>query len=168
MAEVAAVAKRVGRAASRKLYEADEHAWIERQIAALRDGDFDRVDRDSLIEFLTDMAGRDRRELESRLVVLYSHVLKYHLQQERATRSWRLTVLEQQRAIRRLFKHLPSLAKRADEILRDVYPDAVQAALLETGANRKAVPSKPEFDVAALLNFPVMPSGDGISIPPRP
>jgi hypothetical protein len=69
MAEVA------GSPTGRKLYEADEHAWIERQIAALRDGDLDRIDRDNLIEYLTELAGRDRRELESRLVVLYSHIL---------------------------------------------------------------------------------------------
>jgi hypothetical protein len=53
------------------LYEADEYAWIEHQIAALRDGDLDRLDRVNLIAYLTDMAARDRRELGSRLVVLY-------------------------------------------------------------------------------------------------
>jgi hypothetical protein len=161
------VADWVELAASRKLYEADEHAWIERQIAALREGDFDRIDRDTLIDYLTDVAGRDLRELESRLVMLYSQVLKYHLKQEPATQSWRLTVLEQQRAIRRLFEDGPSLARRADEILRAVYPDAVRAALVETGADRKAVPRKPEFDVARLLKFSVMPDRDDLSGAPR-
>jgi hypothetical protein len=47
------------------LYEADEHAWIERQIAGLRDGAFDRLDRANLIEFLSSMAARNRRELAS-------------------------------------------------------------------------------------------------------
>lgn len=47
MAEVAEVAKPAGSPTGRKLCEADEHAWIEHQIAALRDGDFDRVDRDA-------------------------------------------------------------------------------------------------------------------------
>lgn len=77
------------------LYEADEHAWIERQIAALRDGDLDRLDRVNLIAYLTDMAARDRRELASRLISLYAHVLKLRIQPEKATRSWRLTVREQ-------------------------------------------------------------------------
>jgi len=166
MAEVAAVAKPVEITTGRKLYEADEHAWIECQVAALRAGDLDRIDRATLIEYLTEMAGRDRRELESRLVVLYAHILKYRLQPDRATRNWGLTVLEQQRAIRRLLKHLPSLATRTPEILRDVYPDAVQAALLETGADRKAVPREPEFDVAGLLDFAAKIHNDTISIPP--
>ncbi len=46
---------------TKTLYEADEHAWIERQIAALRDGTFDRLDHANLIAYLTDMAARDRR-----------------------------------------------------------------------------------------------------------
>ncbi len=166
MGEVAAVVKPIEVSTGRKLYEADEHAWIQCQVAALRDGDLDRIDRDTLIEYLTEMAGRDRRELEFWLVVLYAHILKYRLQPERTTRSWGLTVLEQQRAIRRLLKHLPSLATRAPEILRDVYPDAVQAALLETGADGKAVPRKPEFDIAGLLDFVVKIHKDTISIPP--
>lgn len=31
--------------ATATLYDADEHAWIERQIAALRDGALDRANR---------------------------------------------------------------------------------------------------------------------------
>src|SRR5580692_6392610 len=101
------------------LYEADEHAWIERQIAALRDGALDRLDRANLIAYLTDMAARDRRELGSRLIVLYAHILKSRIQPEKATESWRLTIREQQRAIRRLLKDLPSLRHRAGAVLRD-------------------------------------------------
>jgi hypothetical protein len=33
------------------LYEADEHRWIEAQIAALCTGQFDRLDREHLIEY---------------------------------------------------------------------------------------------------------------------
>jgi hypothetical protein len=67
------------------LYEAHEHAWIERQIAALRDGAFDRLDRANLIEFLSSMAARDRRELASRTTLLMQHMIKYSVQPERAS-----------------------------------------------------------------------------------
>jgi uncharacterized membrane protein len=39
-----------------ELHEADQSAWIERQIASLRDGDPDRLDRANLIAYLGDMA----------------------------------------------------------------------------------------------------------------
>jgi hypothetical protein len=137
-------------------YEADEHAWIERQIAALRDGDLDRLDRANLIAYLTDMAARDRRELGSRLIVLYAHILKSRIQPEKATESWRLTIREQQRAIRRLLTSLPSLGRRADDILREVYPDAVEMAFDEMGKMAGSDPAswtEPDLDVADLLNF---------------
>jgi hypothetical protein len=95
-------------------YDADGHAWIERQIAILQAGDLRRLDRANLIAYLTDMTASDRRELGSRLIVLYAHVLKAQIQPEKATQSWRLTIREQRRAIRRLFKSLPSLRSRAD------------------------------------------------------
>jgi hypothetical protein len=39
-------------------YEADEHAWMAGQVAALAAGDWDRLDRPHLIEFLNDLARR--------------------------------------------------------------------------------------------------------------
>ena len=116
------------------LYETDEHAWIESQVAALRNGAYSGLDTDNLIEFLTSMALRDERELESRLIVLYSHIVKMQIQPDRTTRSWKLTIAEQQRAIRRLLKKLPSLSARADSIMRDILPDAFATALEEMGA----------------------------------
>ena len=143
------------------LYEADEHAWIERQIASLRDGDLDRLDRANLIAYLTDMAGRDRRELESRLIILYAHILKWNIQPEKATESWRLTIREQQRAIRRLLKSLPSLKHRADDILREVCPDAVETAFDKMGLTDRdpAARSEPGLDVAGLLSFDTIKYG---------
>ena len=122
-----------------ELYEADEHAWIGQQITALRHGDLDHLDRENLIEFLTDVAKRDLRELESRLEVLCAHVLKCLWQPERDSASWHITIAEQQRQIKRLRKSLPSLSARIDSIFGDVLPNAVSAALRETGLKRRAV-----------------------------
>jgi hypothetical protein len=151
--EAAPMADVVEIASGSVLYEADEHAWIDQQIAALRAGHLDRLDRANLIEFLTAMALRDERELRSRLVVLYSHILKVLVQPEKFGRSWRLTVLEQQRAIRAILESLPSLKRRADDILREVYPDAVRAASVETGVDRKSIPPQPLLDIEAILDY---------------
>lgn len=146
------------------LYEVDEHAWIERQIAALRDGAFDRLDRANLIEFLSSMAARDRRELASRMTLLMQHMIKYSVQPERASRSWTLTVLEQQREIRRLLVAIPTLRARADEVLREVFPDAQKAALVEIGG-QISLPPLSCFTLDKILSFdpepeapPVKPS----------
>jgi hypothetical protein len=102
------------------------------------------------------MAAGDGRELGSRLIILYAHVLKMNIQPETVTESWRLTIREEQRAIRRLLKSLPSLRHRADDILREVYPDAVEMAFDEMGALTGSDPaawSEPDLDVAGLLSF---------------
>jgi hypothetical protein len=135
------------------LYEADEHAWIERQIAALRDGDFDRLDRANLIEILSAMAARDRRELAARLTALVQHMIKFAVQPERASRSWSLTVLEQQREVRRLLAAIPSLRARADEVLQEVYPDARKAASVEIGEEVSLVPQVQCFTLDEVLSF---------------
>ncbi len=130
------------------LYETDEHAWIDSQVAALRSGAYSDLDRDNLIEFLTSMALRDERELESRLVILYSHILKMQIQPTRITRSWKLTIAEQQRAIRRLLKKLPSLSGRADSIMLDILPDAFATAREATGASGDFAITGTTFDYA--------------------
>jgi hypothetical protein len=136
-----------------ELYEADEHVWIERQIAALRDGNLDRLDRANLIEILSAMAARDRRELASRLTVLLQHMIKFIVQPERASRSWSLTVLEQQREVRRLLTAIPSLRTRADEILREVYSDAHKAASVEIGGEISLLAPVLCFTLDEVLSF---------------
>jgi gamma-glutamyltranspeptidase/glutathione hydrolase len=111
---------------ARSLYESDEHAWIAEQVAALRAGDWDSLDRANLIEFLNDMAGRDRRELESRLKVLLHPLLKARHQPESLNGSLVMTIIEQQGEIRSILKGLPSLARQAQGIAPACYPDAVR------------------------------------------
>ncbi len=122
------------------LYDTDELAWIEAQVDALRSGDLHRLDRANLIDCLTDMSKRERRELESRLKVLAAHVLKCRIQPP-VTRSWVLTIQEQQDEIARICRDYPSLAARADELLVEMYPKAVKLALAETGLDRGVVPA---------------------------
>jgi hypothetical protein len=124
----------------KSLYDTDELAWIEEQVDALQTGDFARLDRANLIECLTDMAKRERRDFKSRLRVLAMHMLKCRIQPP-ATRSWWLTIQEQKRMIRDFLRDYPSLAAQADDILRDAYPDAIEAALDETGLDRSAIPA---------------------------
>jgi hypothetical protein len=135
------------------LYEADEHLWIEHQIAALRNGNLDRLDRDHLVEYLTEMTIRDRRELTSRFKVLLQHILKCQHQPDRLTPSWRLTIAEQQDEIRDLLDDIPSLGRRTEELLRKAYPRAVKAAAIETGLPASSFPAGPPVTVAEALAF---------------
>lgn len=137
--------------AARALYEADEHAWIAAQISALTLGQFDRLDRANLIEYLTEMTIRDRRELKSRLIVLLHHLLKLEIQPEKLTRSWIGTIIEQQSEIRSIIEGIPSLGRQADAIAASAYPDALRRAVRETGLPVSRFPATLPWTVAQAL-----------------
>src|SRR5438105_3133827 len=84
------------------LYESDETAWLEWMAELARDGRSEDLDLPHLAEYLSDMARRDRREVESRLVVLLAHLLKWVHQPDHRSRSWRVTVIEQRQELNRL------------------------------------------------------------------
>jgi hypothetical protein len=115
------------------LYNIDENKWLEQQIGLLKTGDVSALDRANLIEYLTAMAARDKRELQSRLTVLLAHVLKVKFQQTHVSRSWASTIETQQREIKLLLKHMPSLVPYVATIFDEAYEDAVKKAAAETG-----------------------------------
>ena len=137
----------------RDLYERDEHEWIAAQISALASGQMDRLDRENLIEFLSETTIRDRRELRSRLTVLLLHLLKVRLQPERLSSSWVSTILVQQNEIRSLLEDIPSLAGRAGAIADKAYRDAVRLAARETGLEASRFPATMPWTVTEALAY---------------
>jgi hypothetical protein len=137
----------------RGLYERDQHEWIAAQISALASGRMNRLDRENLIEFLSEMTVRDRRELRSGLSVLLLHLLKVRFQPERLSGSWVSTILVQQNEIRSLFEEIPSLANRADAIAEKAYRDALRLAVRETGLPVTQFPEAMPWTVTEALAF---------------
>ncbi len=135
------------------LYEADEHRWIEAQIEALRAGRTDQLDRAHLIEYLTDMTIRDRRELRSRLTVLLIHLLKIRFQPDRQTRSWADTIIEQQSEVKRILADIPRIAQHIPELLAQAYDDAVRRAAPQTSLPRATFPATCPWTLDEALAF---------------
>lgn len=105
----------------RKLYEQDLVAWCDDTVAKLKAGNFHDIDIDSLISEIEGLAGRDRRELESRLEVLLNHLLKrVYVQSSEDYRGWELTIREQRRQLQKLIKQSPSLHNHWHQ----VFPEA--------------------------------------------
>jgi hypothetical protein len=138
---------------ARKLYERDEHTWIAAQISALESGQLNRLDRETLIEFLFEMTMRDRRELRSRLTMLLLHMLKVRFQPERLSASWVSTILVQQNEIRSLLEDIPSLGARANAIDLTAYRDALRLAARETGLPASRFPTTMPWTVAEALAY---------------
>ena len=71
------------------LYEKDFLVWTQQQRELIRQGCWQEVDLDHLIEELEDMGKSNHRELESQLVVLLAHLLKWEFQLNQLEDQWR-------------------------------------------------------------------------------
>jgi hypothetical protein len=124
-------------------YDADFALWSQEQAAALREGRFHDVDIENVSEEIASLGRSDKRELRNRLVTLMVHLLKLEYQPEKATPSWRGTIVEQARKIRELLEESPSLKPSLDGLVADVYRDARQQATAETGLPIATFPGTP-------------------------
>jgi hypothetical protein len=140
------------------LYEQDETAWLEAMAELARHGRVGDLDLPHLAEYLADMARRDRREVESRLVVLLAHLLKWVHQPDHRSRSWRATVVEQRQELNRLAGR-GVLRKHAEDVLAKVYPEAIERAAVETGLPPDRFPAESPYTVDQLLTIE-LPEGD--------
>jgi len=132
------------------LYEADETAWLEAMAELIAEDKNDELDYAHLQEFLTDMANRDKREVESRLGVLMMHLLKWTHQKKKRSKSWRRTIVNQRRELTKLLKS-GVLQRHAADTLAAVYRDALEDAELETGLPTTEFPPECPYTVEMLL-----------------
>jgi hypothetical protein len=133
------------------LYEADETAWLEAMADLIQQGRWHDLDYAHLGEYLADMARRDRREVKSRLAVLITHVLKWVYQPGQRSRSWRGTIIAQRQELEDLAAS-GVLRNHAEAVLAEVYGEAVERAVAETGLALETFPGQCPYTLEQLLS----------------
>ncbi|MCX7112904.1 MAG: DUF29 domain-containing protein [Proteobacteria bacterium] len=116
-------------------YETDVINWSKEQARLLRNGRFDALDIEHIADEIEDVGKSEQRELESRMAVLLSHLLKWQHQPERRGSSWQRTIKEQRKSIARRICKTPSLKSDLQdaEWWESVWGDALIKAADETG-----------------------------------
>jgi hypothetical protein len=114
------------------LYEDDFFAWAAHTAELLKHHRFDDIDIPNLVEEIEDMGKNISRGLYNRLVVLLAHLLKWHYQPQKRSRSWKATLDIQRYEIRKLLKKNHSLKSKIDEEFIDAYQAAIFQAVIET------------------------------------
>ncbi|OQW94908.1 MAG: hypothetical protein BWK79_04310 [Beggiatoa sp. IS2] len=112
-------------------YEQDYYGWIIHSIKLLQQGQLQQLDVQHLMEELEAMGASERRELESRIVILIMHLLKWQYQEQNRCASWKGTIIEQRRQIQRLIRMSPSLKRFVTTMMSENYPEAVERAAVE-------------------------------------
>lgn len=154
------------------LYETDYTAWAKRHVDLLRARRFADMDIEHLLEELSDMSKSERRELESRLLILIAHLLKWEYQypmlskrwREFDGRSWRATITEQRKQLAVLLRQSPRLKSVLAETILATYPDAVDLACKESRLPVETFPESCPYTAEQLLGDDFYPGSATTSL----
>ncbi len=143
------------------LYEQDLNLWVENAIAQLKVGDFQNLDVENLIEELEGLAGKDRRELRSRLVTLLEHLLKRcYVRSEYDYAGWEITIDRTRFEIIGILRQSPSLKNyfSSDELFQESFDLALRIVRKNQGYQNTDFPDTWQFsrDIDAMLNGSIL------------
>jgi Domain of unknown function DUF29 len=139
------------------LYDQDFYTWVHQQSGLLRQGQFDQLDLSNLIEELEDLGNRHYDQLESRLMQLTAHLLKWQIQSGQRTNSWRANIRVQRTAIAKLLRRNPGLKSRLDEAMDESWQEARDLAIAETGLPDEQFPEICPFSGVQVMNTDFWP-----------
>lgn len=112
------------------LYDSDLNLWLETVISQLRSGDLQNVDIENLIEELESLAGRDKREVISRLKTLIEHILKCcYVDMHNEFRGWEVTIRTQRFELEQILEQSPSLKRHFIESFDKCFKFAINDLL---------------------------------------
>ena len=143
--------------AHKTLHEADYLRWIETTVEKLRSQDYANVDWENLIEEIEDMGRSERRSLESNLIVVLLHLLKWQYQPERRSGSWESSIIEHRRHIKKALKESPSLNSYCESIFSECYVEAVKQAKAETGLSLEIFPIECLYELTEVIDDQFLP-----------
>lgn len=140
-----------------QLYEQDFYLWIETTAQQLKEGRFSELDLDNLIEEIETMGRNQKDALESNLIIILVHLLKWQYQPNKRSRSWESSIFEHRRRIKKAFKNSPSLKPYFREVFNECYQDARKQASIETGLSLKVFPLESPFNIDQVLDEDFLP-----------
>jgi hypothetical protein len=140
-------------------YDEDLVAWTEEQVALLREGHLDALDRENIIEEIESLGKSQQRELSSRMVVLFAHLLKWQFQPDLRGASWRSTIRVQRAGIQDVLDDSPSLKRHFDDAtwMAKRWRHGVEQAVIETGLPRVDFPTICPWTLDQVLDDDFLP-----------
>ncbi len=148
------------------LYDSDYQLWLENTINQLRQGDFQSVDWQNLLEELADLEKSERRALESLLTRLLEHLLKltyWQSQRDYNQAGWKKEIRNFRIQIKKILKESPSLKLYLREILQECYLDARNLLIDETELDASIFPLEVLANLEEILDQNWLPDWEAIS-----
>jgi Domain of unknown function DUF29 len=148
------------RVATESSYERDFYAWTVEQARALRTRRPEKLDWENLAEEIESLGRSDRRQVRSRLEVILMHLLKWQLQIEHRSISWKTTINSQRYKLELVLADSPSLRRQVPVLLVEAYPRARRSAAAEMDlipAAARKLPETSPFTVEQVLDEEFFP-----------
>jgi len=123
-------------------YQKDFYSWTCEQAELLRAGQFNELDISNLVEEIETMGRSEKRELQSRLMVLLVHLLKWQYQPARRGRSWILTIKGQRIHLEDVISDNPGLKPQLLSLLNNAYRLAIVEVSKQTMLEESIFPVK--------------------------
>lgn len=139
------------------LYNLDFYQWTQRQSELLRVEEWQQLDWQQIADEIESLGKKDKRQVQSRLAVLITHLLKWEYQPGKRSPSWRKTLKEQRFRLALVLNDSPSLKVGLPEFVAVVYPYAVENTADETGLARKLFPAICPYGMEQLLDPAFLP-----------
>ncbi len=140
-----------------QLYEQDFYLWLETTAQLLKEGRLSELDLENLIEEIETMGRSEKDALESNLIIILLHLLKWRYQPNKRSRSWKSSIFEHRRRLDKALKNSPSLKSYFREIFAECYQYGRKKASIETGLSLKAFPLESPFSIEEVLDQDFLP-----------
>lgn len=143
---------------SKTLYDQDFYQWLIVTADLLRTKQFHAVDLENLIEEIEDLGKSQKHALESNLEVVLLHLLKWIYQPDRRSNSWKSSIFEHRKRLRRQLRDSPSLKNYLLEMFDECYAQARKGASFETAIPVVDFPEQSPFTPEQVLDEAYFPN----------
>jgi hypothetical protein len=140
------------------LYQKDFYQWLQNTGNLIKSSQFNQIDYENLLEEIEAMGRNEKHKLESNLIVILMHLLKYKYQPEKRSKSWLSSIFEHRRRLIRQLEDSPSLKGYYLKILQSSYQYARKQASIETGLSLRTFPETNPFTPENTLDFDYLPN----------
>ena len=133
--------------AKETLYELDFYSWTLQQAGLLRAGRLDEIDVENIFEEVESLGKSHRTALRSAYRLIALHLLKLAYQPDKASRSWRVTIIRERDNIIDILHESPGLKPQRKDIFATAYTGARKEAAADAGLSPSLFPKLPPFTV---------------------
>ncbi|WP_013323823.1 DUF29 domain-containing protein [Gloeothece verrucosa] len=132
------------------LYDQDFNQWRETTIQQIREGQFNQVDWEHLLQELEDLGRSEKRAFISNLMVLITHLLKLKIQADAPDTmkgSWYDSAAEHRTRVKKDLAENPSYKNYLPEAVNEAYKDARKLAIKQSKLAKLGVrkPAESEY-----------------------